>query len=181
LFWWQKDNAGAASMATEQALLALATVEHGQSPFISMKNELEIPELPEKPEEPKETILPFNKEVPAHSKEVFEIADTQNTLTMPSNLPENTTIKVTDVTTQTANKEVPVHIKEKLVHADTQITLNMTSNLPENTIIKVKDVTKETDLVDNNLSIAGKILSFTLNNKASNEDPFVLTMSINEN
>src|SRR5699024_11218985 len=49
------------------------------------------------------------------------------------------------------------------------------------TTIKVKDVTKETDLVDNNLSIAGKILSFTLNNKASNEDPFVLTMSINEN
>jgi len=138
LFWWQKDNAGAARMATEQALLALATVEHGQSPFILMKNELDIPELPEKPEEPKETILPFNKEVPAHSKEVFEIADTQNTLTMPSNLPENTTIKV-------------------------------------------KDVTKETDLVDNNLSIAGKILSFTLNNKASNEDPFVLTMSINEN
>src|SRR5699024_12632508 len=101
LFWWQRDNAGAASMATEQALLALATVEHGQSPFISMKNELEIPELPEKPEEPKETILPFNKEVPAHSKEIFEIADTQNTLTIQINLPENTTIKVKDVTKAT--------------------------------------------------------------------------------
>ncbi|MEJ8777933.1 DUF4430 domain-containing protein [Pseudogracilibacillus sp. ICA-222130] len=137
-FWWQKQSAGAIGMATEQALLALATVEHGQSPFISMKNELDIPELPGNSEEPKETILPFNKEVTAHSKEIFEIADTQNTVTMPSNLPENTTIQV-------------------------------------------KDVTKETDLVDNNLSVAGNVLSFTLNHQATSEDPFELTMSVNEN
>lgn len=57
-FWWQKGNAGAYLMATEQALLALATVEAGQSTFQQMKHSLvETPE--EKPEEEKPVV---NKE-----------------------------------------------------------------------------------------------------------------------
>lgn len=40
-FWWQKDNAGAFQMATEQSLLALATIKANQSTFTLMKNELD--------------------------------------------------------------------------------------------------------------------------------------------
>lgn len=39
-FWWKKDSAGAYLMATEQVLLALATVEAGQSTFQQMKSQL---------------------------------------------------------------------------------------------------------------------------------------------
>lgn len=36
-FWWRKDMAGAVSMATEQALLALATINKGESIFVGLE------------------------------------------------------------------------------------------------------------------------------------------------
>lgn len=65
-FWWKKDTAGAVGMATEQALLAIATVVNGQSIFIDLKDYVNVIVEPDQDTDYSETLEATIEKTVAH-------------------------------------------------------------------------------------------------------------------
>jgi len=103
-FWWQKENAGAVSMATEQALLALATVNNGQSIFTNLKDQINIDDdndssnEDDSEEQPKNDVIQVDEKVEnvdVKKGDTLKFKNSNSQVILPDDLPDGTKVTIT--------------------------------------------------------------------------------------